>query len=216
MLNIKNFVDNPLGVNCFVVNDESTKEAVIIDCGCAEEGEWQSIMKYISQEGLTITHLLNTHLHFDHIWGIPFVFNDLGLKAEANYADMDLYNNVEESVARVIGVRIPMPPFPPLGKSLLDGDIITFGESTLKVITTPGHSQGGICFYSESDKVLFAGDTIFCNSIGRTDLDGGNYNQLIENITNKLLTLPEDVTVLCGHGPSTNIGNEKMFNPYVQ
>ena len=118
-------------------------------------------------------------------------------------------------MARVIGVRIPMPAFPPLGTSLLDGDVIPLGESVLKVITTPGHSQGGICFYSEDDKMLFAGDTLFCGSIGRTDLDGGNHMQLIESITSQLLPLPEDTTVYCGHGPNTTIRNEKMFNPYL-
>lgn len=215
MLKVKTFVVNPLQVNCFVVSDESTKETVIIDCGCSEESEWDSIKKYIAQEGLAVKHLLNTHLHFDHIWGLPFAERDLGLKAEANYGDMDLYNNVEDAVARVMGVRIPLPAFPPLGKSLLDGDVISMGESTLKVITTPGHSQGGICFYSESDKMLFAGDTLFRTSIGRTDLDGGNYTQLIENITTKLLSLPEDTTVYCGHGPKTTIKNEKLFNPYL-
>lgn len=215
MLKVKIFVVNPLQVNSYVVSDERTKETAIIDCGCAEESEWDNVKRYIAQEGLTVKHLLNTHLHFDHIWGVPLAERDLGLKAEANYADMDLYNNVEDAVARVIGVRIPMPAFPPLGTSLLDGDVIPLGESVLKVITTPGHSQGGICFYSEDDKMLFAGDTLFCGSIGRTDLDGGNHMQLIESITSQLLPLPEDTTVYCGHGPNTTIRNEKMFNPYL-
>ena len=143
-MTIKTFVVNPLGENCYVVNDD-TKEAVIIDCGCSDEYEWADIKKYIANNDLQVKHLLNTHLHFDHIWGNTFVHRDMGLCPEANYEDLHIYENMDEQIRSVIGVGIPHPPLPPLGTSLLDGSEVMFGETTLKVLTTPGHSHG--CIY---------------------------------------------------------------------
>ena len=201
-MKIKTFEVNPLCENCYVVSDD-TKEAVIIDCGCSDEHEWEDIKKYISSEGLEVKHLLNTHLHFDHVWGNTFVHRDLGLRPEANYEDLHIYEH------------IPHPPLPPLGTSLLDGSEITFGNTTLKVLTTPGHSRGCICFYSEKDDVLFSGDTLFCGSCGRTDLEGGNYHDIMLSLQ-KLATLPDQTKVFCGHGPSTTIEREKRYNLYLR
>ena len=213
-MTIKTFVVNPLGENCYVVNDD-TKEAVIIDCGCSDEYEWADIKKYIANNDLQVKHLLNTHLHFDHIWGNTFVHRDMGLCPEANYEDLHIYENMDEQIRSVIGVGIPHPPLPPLGTSLLDGSEVMFGETTLKVLTTPGHSHGCICFHSEKDHILFSGDTLFCGSCGRTDLEGGNYESLMQSLK-KLANLPDDTKVFCGHGPSTTIGREKMYNPYLR
>jgi glyoxylase-like metal-dependent hydrolase (beta-lactamase superfamily II) len=102
-----------------------------------------------------------------------------------------------------------------LGTSLLDGSEVTFGNTTLKVLATPGHSRGCICCYSEKDKVLFSGDTLFCGSCGRTDLEGGSYHDIVQSLL-KLATLPDDIQVFCGHGPSTTIGREKQYNPYLR
>ena len=188
-MKIKTFEVNPLCENCYVVSDD-TKEAVIIDCGCSDEHEWEDIKKYISSEGLEVKHLLNTHLHFDHVWGNTFVHRDLGLRPEANYEDLHIYEHMDEQIKSVVGVGIPHPPLPPLGTSLLDGSEVTFGNTTLKVLTTPGLSRGCICFYSEKDDVLFSGDTLFCGSCGRTDLEGGNYHDIILSLQ-KHATLPD-------------------------
>ena len=211
---IKTFEVNPLAENCYVASDD-TKEAVIIDCGCSAESEWADIKKYIASNDLQVKHLLNTHLHFDHVWGTALVYRDLGLRPEANYEDLQLYENMDEQIRSVVGVRIPHPPMPPLGTSLLDGSEVTFGHTTLRVMSTPGHSRGSICFYSEADGVLFSGDTLFCGSCGRTDLAGGNYSDIITSM-HSLSTLPDHIQVFCGHGPSTTIGREKLYNPYMR
>ena len=211
---IKTFEVNPLAENCYVVSDD-TKEAVIIDCGCSAESEWADIKKYIASNDLQVKHLLNTHLHFDHVWGTALVYRDLGLRPEANYEDLQLYENMDEQIRSVVGMRLPHPPMPPLGTSLLDGSEVTFGHTTLKVLATPGHSRGSICFYSEAEGVLFSGDTLFCGSCGRTDLAGGNYSDIITSM-HSLSTLPDHIQVFCGHGPSTTIGREKLYNPYMR
>ena len=213
-MDIKRFEVNPLCENCYVVSDD-TKEAVIIDCGCSDEYEWADIKKYIASNDLQVKHLLNTHLHFDHVWGNTFVHRDLELRPEANYEDLHIYENMDEQIRSVVGVGIPHPPLPPLGTSLLDGSEVTFGNTTLKVLATPGHSRGCICYYSEKDKVLFSGDTLFCGSCGRTDLEGGSYQDIVKSLL-KLSTLPDDIQVFCGHGPSTTIGREKQYNPYLR
>lgn len=213
-MTIKTFEVNPLAENCYVVSDD-TKEAVIIDCGCSAESEWADIKKYIASNDLQVKHVLNTHLHFDHVWGTALAYRDLGLRPEANYEDLQLYENMDEQIRSVVGVRIPHPPMPPLGTSLLDGSEVTFGDTTLRVMRTPGHSRGSICFYSEADGVLLSGDTLFCGSCGRTDLDGGSYHDLMQSLV-KLSTLPDETKVLCGHGPSTTIGREKLYNPYMR
>lgn len=213
-MDIKKFEVNPLCENCYVVSDD-TKECVIIDCGCSDEHEWAEIKKYIASNDLQVKHLLNTHLHFDHVWGNTFVYRDLGLRPEANYGDLHIYENMDEQIRSVVGVGIPHPPLPPLGTSLLDGSEVKFGNTTLKVITTPGHSRGCICFYAEQDGILFAGDTLFCGGCGRTDLEGGSYEEIMKSLQ-RLSTLPDETTVLCGHGPSTQIGREKMYNPYLR
>ena len=213
-MDIKTFEVNPLGENCYVVSDE-TKEAVIIDCGCSTEGEWADIKKYIAANDLQVRHLLNTHLHFDHVWGNAFAYRDLGLRPEANYEDLRIYENMDEQIRSVVGMSIPHPPMPPLGTSLLDGNEVCFGHTTLRVLTTPGHSRGSICFYAENEHTLFSGDTLFCGSCGRTDLAGGSYRDIMLSLT-KLSALPDETKVLCGHGPSTTIAREKLYNPYFR
>lgn len=210
---IKTFEVNPLGELCYVASDE-TQEGVIIDCGCSTESEWSDIKKYITSNNLQIKHLLNTHLHFDHVWGNAFVYQDLQLRPAANYEDLSIYERMDEQIRSVVGISIPHPPMPPLGTSLLDGSTITFGNTTLQVIATPGHTRGGICFYSPADHVLFSGDTLFCGSCGRTDLEGGDSQAIIQSLK-KLTTLPDSTKVFCGHGNSTSIGREKAYNPYM-
>lgn len=212
-MEIKTFTVNPLGVNCYVAHD-ITKEGGIIDCGCSTESEWKEIKDYIESENLTIKHLLNTHLHFDHVWGNPFAFRDLGISPEANRADASIYQEIDRQIEMVVGFKIPHPPMPQLGNSLKEGDEIAFGNTSLKVLHTPGHSQGSVCFYSEADEVLFSGDTLFYGSCGRTDLEGGSQSDMMKSLQ-RLALLPEATKVMCGHGPSTTIKMEKLHNPYM-
>lgn len=213
MLKIKRFSFNPVMVNSYVVSDE-TKEAVIIDCGCASQSEWNELISYIQSEGLSVKHLLNTHLHFDHVWGNPFAHEALGLSPEASKADLPVYNNIEQMLERMFGVRIPVPSMPELGRDLKDGDEVKFGNTTFAVILTPGHSLGSLCFYDQADETLFSGDTLFCGSIGRTDLEGGNHYSIMESLQ-RLAILPDSTKVYSGHGESTTIANEKRYNPYL-
>lgn len=212
-MTIKTFQVNPLGENCYVINDD-TGQAAIIDCGCSTESEWSEIKKHIAKNNLEVVHLLNTHLHFDHVWGNAYAYRDLGLKAEASPLDKSIYENIDNQIKAVAGVFLPHPPIPPLGEKLQEGSNISIGNTILRVLHTPGHSQGSLCFYAEADKTLFSGDTLFQCSYGRTDLEGGSMTQMMSSLR-RLASLPDEVKVYPGHGPSTDIHSEKMYNPYL-
>ena len=218
MLRIKQFIFNPVCVNTYVVSDDSG-EGVIIDCGCAEGREWQELDGYLKANNIKVVHLLNTHLHLDHVFGNQFAIPALGLKPEASAQDYPLYANLRSQVAMFFGERIAdslnYDYTRQLGPSLHDGDEVKFGNTILKVIATPGHTPGGLCFYDEADHILFSGDTLFQGSIGRTDLEGGNYATLIRSVVNRLKVLPDDTKVYSGHGGMTTIGYEKDYNPYL-
>jgi hydroxyacylglutathione hydrolase len=212
MSTIECFVFNMFYENTFIIFDE-TRECVIIDPGCYAQHERDKLKRFIEREKLKPVHLLNTHCHIDHVfgnrfvadtWNLPLTIPDgeqLVLEAYPRVAEMYAIPNIQQSPdAEII---------------LKENDLVKFGNTTLKVIAAPGHSPGGICFYNEAEKILIAGDVIFQNSIGRTDLPGGNHDLLIKNIKTKVLTLPEDVKVYCGHGDSTTIGREKKSNPFL-
>ena len=212
-MRIKRFEFNMFPVNCYILSDE-TKEAVIIDAGCFYEEEKQALKKYIDDNGLNVKHLLNTHLHLDHIFGNPFLLKEYGLKAEANQAD-EFWLNQADAQARMFGFQLPEPPVP-LGKYVCDGDVITFGNTKLEAIHVPGHSPGSIVYYCKEENCLFSGDVLFQGSIGRADLTGGNLDELREHICSRLFVLPGDTTVYPGHGDPTTIGIEKKNNPFFR
>lgn len=200
-------------VNSYVLSDE-TKEAVVIDAGCFYDEEKQTLKKYIDDNGLDVKHLLNTHLHLDHIFGNPFMLQEYGLKAEANQAD-EFWLGQADAHARMFGFRLPEPTVP-LGKYVCDGDIITFGNTRLEAIHVPGHSPGSIVYYNKEENCLFSGDVLFQGSIGRADLTGGNFDELREHICSRLFVLPGETVVYPGHGDSTTIGIEKKNNPFFR
>lgn len=212
-MEVEIFVNNPWQQNTVVLYDR-TGEAVIIDCGCLGDEEEGQLKSFLSEKQLKPVALLDTHLHIDHIFGNNFVKKAFGLEAQAGVADNYLIEHAVEYAA-MLGITGITPP-PAVGKFLNDGDVVKFGNSELKVIAVPGHSPGSLCFYSETDRLLIAGDVLFAGSVGRSDLPGGNGRQLIEGIKTKLLCLPDEVRVIPGHGPETTIGEERKHNPFLR
>ena len=214
MLDIKTFPCNFLEENCFIASDE-TKEAVIIDCGALFQTEHQAILNYLHDKGLTLRHVLCTHAHFDHIFGLDTLYDEFGVKPRLHPADNFLYEGINQQMRSMMGMDFDRA-LPPLGEPLTDKEVISLGNTQLQVLHTPGHSPGSVVFYFEKEKMLFAGDTLFRMSVGRTDLQGGSWTELTESIQNVLAKLPDDVKVFCGHGPTTTIGDEKRMNPYFR
>lgn len=213
MITIEKLVFNHWQENTYVLHDE-TGEAVLIDCGCYFEDEGKKLVEFLDSKGLKLVKLLNTHLHIDHVLGNQFVQKQFNLLTEAHRDDEFLIEETANYAFRLglEGVQTP----PGVGKFLEDGEIIKFGNSELKVLHIPGHSPGSVCYYSEEQKFLIAGDVLFFESIGRTDLPYWNYEQLMEGIKNKILTLEDDIKVFPGHGPETSIGHERKNNIFLR
>ena len=212
-MQIQVFTFNQFFENTIIVFDK-TKECVIIDPGCYTISEKDTLQKYISINDLIPVKLINTHCHIDHILGNNFIAKTYDLELEMNANDMELIKSSNE-IAQLYGFTdYEMSPLPK--KFLNEGDTLEFGISQFKILFTPGHAPGHISLYSEKDGLLISGDVLFNNSIGRTDLPGGNYDLLIESIKNKILTLNDNTIVYCGHGPSTTIGNERLNNPFLK
>ena len=212
MLQIKKFEFNHISENTYIVFDE-TKETVIIDCGAYYSGEKALLKDFISQNQLTLKHLLNTHLHLDHTFGNKFIYDTYNIAPEYHRLEEQLPGLKKQSTA--FGINVEEGNLK-AARYLEDGDIVSFGNTELKAIMISGHSPASLCFYSRIDKVLFSGDVLFEECIGRSDLWGGNHQQLVSGIKNKLLTLPEDTVVYPGHEQKTTIKNEKMNNPYLK
>ncbi|MCD7971750.1 MAG: MBL fold metallo-hydrolase [Candidatus Azobacteroides sp.] len=209
---VKQFAFNPFPVNTYLVYDD-TKEAVIIDPGMVSEKEREELDNFILENGLTVTHLLNTHLHFDHVLGNNYIFYKYGLKPEAHADDLFLLNGLK-SQAALFGFSVEEDPVS-LKNYLDEKDTVLFGNSSFKIMHVPGHSPGSLVFYSPAAGILFAGDVLFQGSIGRTDLPGGNYDVLMKSLKDKVLTLPEETVVYPGHGYATSIQKEKYTNPFL-
>jgi len=211
MIRVKQFVYNDIMVNTFIVHDE-TNECLIIDPGCMWKDEQEHLSGIISNNSLKPVKLINTHCHIDHIPGNRFVYNTYNLKPEVHKLELNNLKHADEYSA-TFGFPPPNSPEPEV--FLEEGNKIVFGNSSLDVIYTPGHSPGHITLYAKEERFIICGDVLFAQSIGRTDLPGGNYEQLILSIKEKLLVLGDDVKVYSGHGPSTNIGFEKVNNPFL-
>ena len=212
-LNIKVFPVNPLEENCYVVSDE-TSECVIIDCGAFYDTEFQAIENYIRDNHLKPVHHLCTHGHFDHVFGAGFIFSTYGLKPEAHISDKAMIDDVDQQ-CQMMGFNLGnIPASVPVGTILYPDDTVTFGHHQFKVLYTPGHSPGSITFYCEAEHIAFSGDTLFRMSVGRTDLPGGSWNQLLDSLSTVIAHLPSDTTVYPGHGPRTLISEEVHMNPY--
>jgi glyoxylase-like metal-dependent hydrolase (beta-lactamase superfamily II) len=211
-MKIKSFTFNPFQENTYVVYDD-TKECIIIDPGCYTDKERDELRRFITSEGLKPVKLINTHCHIDHVLGNKFTSELWDLELYMHKEDLPLLENAG-NIGKMYGFEdYEGSPYPK--HFLAQDDTLTFGESSFKILFTPGHAPGHICLYSKKNNLLIAGDVLFNRSIGRTDLPGGDYNTLIKSIKTKLLPLDENTIVYCGHGPSTSIGKEKMSNPFL-
>ena len=213
MLQIKRFVCNVIQENCYVVSDD-TQEAVIIDCGAQFPAERQAIKDYIEAHQLKPVHLLATHGHVDHNIGNRFVYDTWGLKVEVHKADKQLMDSLSEQASHIMRQKLTEADLAPVGRYLDGTDKITFGNHTLDIIETPGHTPGGVFYWSKNEKVAFSGDTLFHHSVGRTDLPGGSMFMLIQSLR-MICQMDDDTRILPGHGQETTVGNELAGNPYL-
>ncbi len=204
---IKELAVGPIMANCFIVGCDETGEAVVIDPG----DESDKILLALANSQLTVKHILNTHGHFDHVGANGKMKEVTGADLMIHPLDAPMLSHLSMAAA---SFGLYAQNSPDADKELADGDIISFGKQSLKVIHTPGHSPGGVSFYTHGH--VFVGDSLFAGSIGRTDLPGGNYDTLISSIQKKLFLLDDNTRVYCGHGPQTTIGKEKKYNPFVR
>jgi len=211
-MKVEKLLVGPLEVCCYLVYCEKTKEGVIIDPG----DEDPRIVELAKELGVSVKHILATHAHPDHVGGVDYLREELGATYLVHRLDAEFFKdpaNMQPFLAW------GFPENPEEDGVFEDGDLISFGEEVLKVIHTPGHTPGSSCFYSEKEGLLFTGDTLFVGAVGRTDLPGGSFEQMIKSIKERLFTLPENTIILPGHdygsSPTSTIEREKKTNPYV-
>ena len=210
-MKVKVFEFNPIAVNTYVLHDK-TGECVIVDPACFYPDEERALFNYIVDKKLVVKHVLNTHLHFDHVFGVNFIKKQFDLDMQAHKDDQFLIDSFDEQML-MFGFSSNGYK-PTVGKYIDENDVIEFGNQKLSIMHVPGHSPGSIVFYNKEENCVISGDVLFNGSIGRTDLLKGNHNQLIEGIKTKLMVLPEKTIVYPGHGPATSIGREAKSNPF--
>jgi glyoxylase-like metal-dependent hydrolase (beta-lactamase superfamily II) len=211
MINVHYFAFGPFQENTYVLWDE-TNECIILDPGNSTTTENKKLSDFISQKNLKVKRLILTHAHIDHINGNKYIFDTYGLLPEVHQDDVYFIENHLVS-ATMYGLQAEQSPMP---KAFIkEGDVISFGNSTLQTLNTPGHSPGSISYYNLEDKFIIGGDVLFYGSIGRSDLPMGNHDTLIKSIKEKLMPLGDDMKVYSGHGMPTTIGFERMNNPFL-
>lgn len=211
-MNIKTFEVGPFGVNTYVLWDESTKKAAIVDPSMGSE----SVLLFINEESLDLAYIINTHGHVDHVAGNAYFKANGGTPEQRPFlliheADLPLLRNAVRQ-ALSFGVKAEQAPEP--DQFIKEGDVIEIGDGKLTVLHTPGHSPGGVCLLAEG--MVLVGDTLFFGSIGRTDFPGASHQQLIQSVRTKLFVLPDETKAYPGHGPATTLGFEKQYNPFFQ
>jgi hydroxyacylglutathione hydrolase len=209
-MEIYKLVFSPIEVNTYILADQSN-DCAIIDCGCYDSSEFEELVRFIEGKKLNPVLLLNTHCHLDHVFGNRFMLEKYNLKT-LSCADDEINRKKAVQHAALFGLTMTEPPEPE--GFITDNQVIIFGSTELKALHVPGHSAGSLAFYSEKNGCVFTGDALFAGSIGRTDLEGGDYDVLVKSIKNKLFVLPPSTVVYPGHGSQTTIMKESMTNPY--
>jgi hydroxyacylglutathione hydrolase len=212
MLQIKSFVFSPIQENTYILFNE-LNDCAIIDPGCYFDEEKTALQNFIDEKKLIPKLLLNRHCHLDHVFGNKFIAEKYNLKLQLHANEKKM---LELAPTSGLMYNIPFDNYTGELIFLKENDSIKLGNDELKVVEAPGHSPGSICFYCEKQNFIISGDVLFQQSIGRTDLPGGDHQTLINNIKTKLFVLPDDTVVYSGHGPATTIGEEKKHNPYLQ
>ncbi len=213
MLKLEKFVFNPFSENTYIIWDDVTKESAIIDPGCYEDYEKEELKTFVTENRLSVKFLINTHCHIDHVLGCAFVLKEYKPQFYIPEKDIELLAGASTQGA-VFGISIDQIP---KAEKFIDEDLVLkLGEIEIKFLFTPGHTPGEYSLFFEKEKICISGDVLFQNSIGRTDLWGGDFSTLINSIKTKLLTLPNDTTVYPGHGGETTIGEEKIHNPFLK
>lgn len=213
MLQIETFVFNPYQENTNVLYDDVSGECIIIDPGMHNYAEEGRLLTFVRENALNPVMLLNTHCHIDHVLGNHFVFAEWNLKPRFHEGEVPVLISVQ-NYAPQMGLRYE--PSPIAEGFLEDGQQLVLGQHRIEVILAPGHSPAHLCYYIEASNILIGGDVLFRNSIGRTDLPGGDHEMLLRSIRTRIYTLPDETIVYPGHGPTTSIAYEKATNPYVR
>ena len=213
MINATMMTVNLFGENVYILWDENTREAVVVDPGMMRDAEREMVTNFIEGQQLNVKHILLTHLHLDHVTSARWLADQTGADVCGCAQDAQLGLELPEQVAQ-FHLKIECEPLT-IDRDLQDGDIIPLGDEMIQVLHVPGHSPGGLAFYLPQSALLISGDTIFNGSVGRTDLMGGDMAQLINSIREKILPLPDETVIASGHGPTTTIADEKRCNPFL-
>jgi glyoxylase-like metal-dependent hydrolase (beta-lactamase superfamily II) len=208
MVQIRQLTLGPIQTNCYLVGCEETFEAAVID----PAWDGRSITAMADNDGWMISHILLTHTHFDHIGGLSDVKEATGAPIFVHPDAVPMMKNTTMSAA-FFGLKVPAPPAP--DEMLQHGQVLKVGKLEIHALYTPGHAPGHICFHLPAYQVVFAGDLLFQEGVGRTDLPGGNYQEMMDSIKNQLLSMPDETQVFPGHGLSTTIMHEKQHNPFI-
>jgi glyoxylase-like metal-dependent hydrolase (beta-lactamase superfamily II) len=211
MLHVKSFEFSPIQENTYILYNEFN-ECLIIDPGCYFDDEKEALSNFISQAGLKPVMLINTHCHLDHVFGNKYVAEKYGLTLHIHEGEKKV---LDFAPASGLMYNMPFDNYAGDITFLNEGDVIKLGQDELRVLFTPGHSPASLSFYCEKDGFVISGDVLFCRSIGRTDLPGGDFDTLINSIRSQLFVLPAETKVYSGHGPATTIGDEKRENPFL-
>ena len=214
MLHTRIFSFNPLGTNCTVFWADGSRSCAVADPGMSSDEGEKELLSFFSREGLTPEAILLTHGHFDHVWGVERLLAHFPVPVYMHPADKEIMADGAKAFRGMQSVKMMRHSFPTV--DVADGEVITVAGVAWKVLHTPGHTPGGVCYWSQENNVLLSGDTLFAGSIGRTDLQGGDYDQLMDSIKGKLLNLPGITDVIPGHGQPTTIAREGMYNPFLE
>ncbi len=213
MINATMMTVNPFGENLYILWDEASRDAVVVDPGMMRDAEREMVTNFIDGQELNVRHILLTHMHIDHITSARWLADRTGADVCGNPQDAQLGLELPSQVAQ-FHLKVDAEPLT-LDRELVDGDVIPLGDELIQVLHVPGHSPGGLAFYLQQSALLISGDTIFNGSVGRTDLMGGDMVQLINSIREKILPLPDETVIASGHGPTTTVADEKRCNPFL-